>query len=72
MSTDQKTDCKKDWKTIARASGLAIPGAALDGIALSLDALEAGFRPLARALPRDTEPATAFHADIDGTVGEAE
>lgn len=66
------TDCRKDWKTIARASGLTIPGAALDGIAQSLDALEAVFRPLVRALPADTEPATAFRAAIDSTGGGIE
>jgi len=55
----------KDWKKIARASGLAIPDAALERIAQSLDALEADFRPLARALPPETEPAIAFHAAID-------
>jgi len=55
------TDVKKDWKKIARASGLAIPDAALVRIAQALDALEADFRPLARALPPETEPAVAFH-----------
>jgi hypothetical protein len=52
----------KDWKKIARANGLAIPGAALDRIVQSLDALEADFRPLVRGLPPDTEPAVEFHA----------
>jgi hypothetical protein len=61
MSNDVKTASKKDWKKIARANGLAIPDAALERIAQSLDALEAGFRPLARALPTDIEPAVAFH-----------
>ena len=56
------TESKKDWKKIARANGLAIPDAALDRIAQSLDALEADFRPLASALPPETEPAIAFHA----------
>jgi len=59
------TDWKKDWKKIARANGLAIPDAALERIAQSLDALEAEFRPLARALPPDAEPAVVFHADIE-------
>jgi len=56
-------DRKKDWKKIARANGLAIPDAALERIAQSLDALEADFRPLVRALPPETEPATVFHAE---------
>ena len=55
-------DWKKDWKKIARANGLAIPDAALERIAESLDALEAEFRPLVRALPPEIEPALAFHA----------
>lgn len=53
---------KKDWKKIAKASGMTIPEAALERIAQSLDGLEAEFRPLARALAAETEPATAFHA----------
>jgi|HubBroStandDraft_2_1064218.scaffolds.fasta_scaffold59120_2 hypothetical protein len=68
MSTDPKTDPRKDWKKIARASGLSIPDAALERIAQSLDALETGFRPLVRALPPQTEPALAFLA----CPGEAE
>jgi hypothetical protein len=56
-------DWKKDWKKMACANGLAIPDAALERIAASLDALETDFRPLARALPPETEPALAFRAD---------
>jgi len=48
---------------MACANGLAIPDAALERIAASLDALETDFRVLARALPPETEPALAFHAD---------
>ena len=66
------TDPKKDWKKIARASGMAIPDAALERIAQSLDALEAGFRPLVRALPPETEPAIAFRADIDRASEDGE
>ena len=66
------TDLKKDWKKIARASGLAIPDAALERIAQSLDALEADFRPLARALPPETEPAIAFHAAMPAAAEDAE
>ena len=57
------TNLNKDWKKIARANGLALPDAALERIAQSLDALEADFRPLARALSPETEPATVFHAE---------
>ena len=66
------TDWKKDWKKIARANGLAIPDAALERIAQSLDALEADFRPLARTLPPETEPAVAFHAAMHAAVEDAE
>jgi hypothetical protein len=60
----------RDWKKIARASGLAIPDAALERIAVSLDALEAEFRPLARALTAETEPALAFRADAESEDAE--
>lgn len=62
MTTESKTDWKKDWRKIARASGFTIPDPALEQISQSLDALEAGFRPLASALPPETEPAVAFRA----------
>jgi hypothetical protein len=72
MSNDYSNPCnnsyKKDWKKIARANGLAIPDTALEPVARTLDALEADFRPLARALPPDAEPAVAFHA----VVGDSE
>jgi hypothetical protein len=58
------TASNKGWKKIARANGLSIPDAALESIAQSLDALEADFRPLARALPPETEPAVAFQAAV--------
>ena len=64
--------CNKDWKKIARANGLAIPDAALERIAASLDALEADFRPLARALPPETEPALAFHATMAAEPEDSE
>ncbi len=53
---------KKDWKKLARASGLAILDTELERIAQSLEVLEANFRPLLRALPPETEPALIFHA----------
>ncbi len=59
-----KNDRQKDWKALARASGLTIPAPALERIAQTLDALEADFRPLTRALPPQTEPAIAFHAGL--------
>ncbi|HLY17825.1 MAG TPA: hypothetical protein VKR61_11415 [Bryobacteraceae bacterium] len=56
----------KDWKKIARASGLPIPDEALERITPTLDALEADFRRLARDLPPEAEPAPVFCADRDG------
>jgi len=50
----------KDWKTIARASGLAIPPASLERIVQPLETLEADFRPLVRALQPEIEPAVTF------------
>jgi hypothetical protein len=55
---------KKDWKNLARASGLTIPGSALERIGQTLEALETDFRPLVRALPAETEPAISFHAAL--------
>ncbi len=51
----------KDWKLIAAGRGLQIPGGDLERIAKSLDDLEAAFRPLANAIPHQTEPAVIFH-----------
>jgi hypothetical protein len=42
---------------------LTIPDAVLERMAHTLDALEADFRPLARALPPEVEPALAFRAN---------
>src|ERR1017187_9905370 len=44
----------------------------LERIAQSLDPLEADFRPLARALPPETEPAIAFHAAMPAAAEDAE
>lgn len=55
----------KDWKKIARASGLSIPDASLELIAQPLDALEADFRPLVRTLKPTAEPAVAFRATVE-------
>lgn len=58
----------KDWKKIARASDFPIPEPQLEQLAQSLDAMEASFRPLVRALPPETEPGTFF----DPCVGDTE
>jgi len=56
-------DTRIDWKAIARARDLKIPPAELDLIAPRLDTLEEAFRPLARKLTPNQEPAASFHAD---------
>jgi len=66
-------ELKKDWKKITRANGFSIPDSALDRIAQSLDSLETGFRPLARGLRQENEPATVFRCTVPGeTPGEWE
>lgn len=56
----------KDWKAIARASGLDLAAAELDKVVKPLDALEEMFRPLVRDLTPDIEPATGFLLEEDG------
>lgn len=56
----------KDWKKIAKANGLSIPDEGLERISQPLEGLEASLRPLLRALPPETEPATIFRAAEDG------
>jgi hypothetical protein len=55
----------KDWKQIAAGLGANIPDADVAKITPALDALEAAFRPLARAIPEDVEPAVTFRAEED-------
>jgi hypothetical protein len=51
----------KNWTLIASGYGAAIPEPDLQRIARSLDSLEADFRPLAKNIPQDVEPAIIFH-----------
>ena len=51
-----------DWKKIGEGQGLGIPEPDLQRAAAVLDALEAVFRPLARAIPEQVEPAVIFRA----------
>jgi len=55
----------KDWTSIAKASGPDIPAQDAGAIAQSLNALDEAFRPLARSLTPDMEPAPVFRADED-------
>jgi hypothetical protein len=50
----------KDWKKIAEASGLRIPEPEMSRMAGALDGLESAFRPLAKSIPHDVEPAVIF------------
>lgn len=55
----------KDWRAIAKASGVEIPAPDLDRIAPPLDALEAAFRPLVKDLTPDVEPSVEFRMEED-------
>ncbi len=46
-----------DFRMLARARGLKLTESELDKIAPLLESLDAAFRPLARRLPHDIEPA---------------
>ena len=50
----------KNWKKIAEGSDVRIPESDLERIAPALDALESAFRPLARSIPDQVEPAVTF------------
>ena len=54
-----------DWKALAKARELEIPEADLERIAARLEALEKAFRPLARKLTPDQEPAAVFRAEAE-------
>jgi hypothetical protein len=56
----------KDWRAIAKASGLEVDPAQLDRIAEPLEALEAAFRPLVKDLAPGMEPATGLRLEEDG------
>jgi hypothetical protein len=58
----------KDWKTIAAAMNLNIPEGDLDALVPALATVEKAFRPLARTIPMEVDPAVAFSP----TPGEAE
>jgi hypothetical protein len=56
----------KDWKAIAKGSGLELTGPELERISQALSGLEEAFRPLTADLGPETEPATVFHAGESG------
>lgn len=53
----------KDWKKIAKASGLSMADADAGRIAPALDELEAAFRPLVKTIGLETDLAVIFQAD---------
>jgi hypothetical protein len=55
----------KDWRAIAKASGLDVDPAQLIRIAEPLQALESAFRPLVNRLTPDVEPATGLRLEED-------
>jgi hypothetical protein len=56
----------KNWNKIAEANDLRIPETDIQRIAPALDALEAAFRPLAKNIPDDIEPAVSFRVFPEG------
>ena len=56
----------KDWKAIAKASGMEVDPAQLNRVAGPLEALEAAFRPLVKDLTPGAEPATGLRLEEDG------
>ena len=50
----------KDWKAIAEGAGIRIPE--IERVITALNGLEEAFRPLARSIPYDVEPAITFRA----------
>ena len=55
----------KDWKAIAKASGLKLDPTQLDRIAGPLETLDAAFRPLLKDLTPGVEPATGLRLEED-------
>ncbi len=53
----------KDWKAIAKAQGIDIPGPEADRIASALEALDEAFRPLTGGLTPGQEPSFEFRAE---------
>lgn len=53
----------KDWKAIAKASGLTASGKDLESLTRPLEQLEETFRPLVRDLSPDLEPCVEFRVE---------
>jgi hypothetical protein len=55
----------RDWKAIAKASGIVLPEKELDALAKPLQALEEVFRPLVKDLTPDQEPVLEMFVEAD-------
>jgi len=55
----------RDWKTMAKASGIPISGKQLDSVTEPLQSLEEVFRPLVKDLPPDLEPVLEMFVEAD-------
>jgi hypothetical protein len=55
----------RDWKAMAKASGIPISGTQMDSVTQPLESLEAVFRPLAKDLPPDLEPVLEMFVEAD-------
>ena len=55
----------RDWKAMAKASGIPISGKQLDSVAQPLESLEEVFRPLVKDLPPDLEPVLEIFVEAD-------
>lgn len=53
----------KDWKAIAKLTIPDLTAQEVERLVAPLAALEESFRPLARTLAPDQEPATGFHPE---------
>jgi hypothetical protein len=55
----------RDWKAIAKASGIEVDPTRLNRIAETLETLDAAFRPLLKDLTPGVEPATGLRLEED-------
>ena len=55
----------RDWKAIAKASGIEVDPTQLNRIAETLETLDAAFRPLLKDLTPGVEPATGLRLEED-------
>ncbi len=56
---------KRDWKAIAKTSGIPLSGKELENVAQPLESLEEVFRPLVQDLPAELEPVLEMFVEAD-------